>query len=104
MPITERDRTRLDALIAIVKPANSLAARLDTLTDDQLNWYHGWRAHCDQWMHKYGRRAYELNLNGFGPVKLREDISIALFGEMPRIPKTDDDDIAADIYQRYCND
>jgi hypothetical protein len=104
VPITERDKTRLDALIAIVKPANSLAARLDTLNDDQRDWYDGWKAHCERWMSRNDERAYEITLNGGGPISLREDITTALFGEMPRILKTDDDDKAAQIYQRYCND
>jgi hypothetical protein len=100
VPITERDKRRLDALIAIVKPANSSAARIDTLTDDQRDWYDGWKAHCERWIRKNGERAYELTLDNIGPMKLREDISIVLFGEMPRILKTDDDRRAAEIYQR----
>ncbi len=104
MGVTERDRTRLDALIAIVKPANSLAARLDTLSDGQRDWYDGWEAHCEQWMRRNGERAYELALCGFRPVGLRSDISTALFGEMPRILKTHSDSEAAAIYHRYCND
>jgi hypothetical protein len=104
VPITERDKRRLDALIAIVKPANSLAARIDTLTADQRDWYDGWKAHCEQWIRRNGERAYEITLKGRGPVNLREDITIALFGEMPRILETDDYNRAAQIYQRYCND
>jgi hypothetical protein len=104
VPITERDKRRLDALIAIVKPANSLAARIDTLTADQRGWYDGWKAHCERWMRRNGERAYEITLNGRGPVNLRKEISVALFGEMPRILMTDDDNGAADIYRRYCDD
>jgi hypothetical protein len=103
VPISERDRKRLDALIAIVKPANSLAARIDTLSDDQRDWYDGWKVYCERWMRGHGERAYKLTLEGFSPVGLREDISIALFGETPRILETDDDNKAAQIYQRYCN-
>jgi hypothetical protein len=103
VPVTERDKRRLDALIAIVKPANSLAARIDKLTTDQRDWYDGWKAHCERWMRiNSDDRAYELTLSGFGPVGLRDDISIALFGEMPRIFQTDDENKAAEIYQRYC--
>jgi hypothetical protein len=103
VPVTERDKRRLDALIAIVKPANSLAARLDSLTDDQRNWYEGWKTHCERWMRKNGERAYQRILEGYGPAGLREDIGIALFGELPRILQTDDDEKAAQIYQRHCN-
>jgi hypothetical protein len=101
--ITERDRSRLDALIAIIKPENSLAAKIDALNDDQREWYDGWKAHCDRWMQKHGEHAYELRLSGYGTIKLRDDIAIALHGEMPRILKTDDERKAAEIYQRYCN-
>ena len=104
MPVTDRDRQRLDALIAIVKPANSLAARLDTLTADQREWYDGWKAHRERWMRRNDERAYELTLNGYGPVGLRKDISVALFGEMPGILKTHNDSDAAQIYTRYCHD
>lgn len=101
MPVTDRDRQRLEALIAIVKPANSLGARIDTLNDEQRDWYDGWNAHCDRWMRRNDEHAYELMLNGYGPVGLRKDIAIALFGETPRILASDDDRRAAEIYQRY---
>jgi hypothetical protein len=54
-------------------------------------------------MHRNGERAYQLTINNIGPVKLREDINIALFGEIPRILKTHDDNKAAQIYQGYCD-
>ena len=78
MPINERDKRRLDALIAIVKPANSLAARIDMLTDDHRDWFREWNAHCKKWLLKNDDedgRAYKLTLDGYGPVELREDIT-----------------------------
>jgi len=102
VPVTDRDRQRLDALIAIVKPVNSLAARLDTLTDADRNYYDEYKARCERWMLRYpDGGAYEKHLDGYGP-KLRDDIS-ALLGEMPGILKTHNDSDAAEIYQRYCN-
>lgn len=37
--ITQRDRNRLKALIAIIRPKHSLAARIDSLSDEQRNHY-----------------------------------------------------------------
>jgi hypothetical protein len=111
MPVTERDRTRLAALQAIVKPANSLAARIDTLTDEQRRWYIGWKAHCERWMSKRKRtgdddddregRAYQLTLDNFGPVDLRDDIRTALYGPKPTIPIAASDLDAVNIYNFY---
>jgi hypothetical protein len=103
--ITERDKRRLDALIAIVKPANSLAARLDTLTDNERDWYNGWKAYCDRYIQRHSDGdAYAKHLDGYGPFGgLRDDIKIALFGETPHIIVSDDIDTAAQRYWRYCN-
>jgi hypothetical protein len=103
MAITERDRTRLDALIAIIKPANSLAARVEKLTPDQREQYETFKARWDRFIdHHPDGDAYELTLNGYGPC-LPDAIENTLNGEMPRILKTDGDDKAAQIYQRYCH-
>jgi hypothetical protein len=113
VPITERDKRRLDALIAIVKPANSLAARIDSLTDDQRNYYDEWKAHCDRWNARCKAqcdddderegRPYARTLDGFGP-DLRDDIYTALYGPKPIIPFTATNDDAARIYKDYCDD
>jgi hypothetical protein len=101
--VTERDRQRLEALVAIVKPSHSIAARLDTLNDDQRDQYDWWKARLDRFIGQHpDGDAYEMQLKGFGP-RLANAINVALFGETPRILKTDDDRIAAEIYQRYCN-
>jgi hypothetical protein len=101
--LTERDRSRLDALIEIVKNANPLAARVDTLTDDQREWYDGWKARLDRFIEQHpDGEAYEMYLKGFGP-RLPHTIGVVLFGEAPRILTSDDDRRAAEIYQRYCN-
>jgi hypothetical protein len=104
VPVTDRDRQRLEALIAIVKPSRSIAARLDMLTDDDRNYFDEWKARCERWMRRYpDGEAYEKHLDGYSP-QLRDDISVALFGEMPRILKTHNDSDAAQIYTRYCHD
>lgn len=104
--ITARDRSRLAALIAIVKPAHSLAARVDALNDDHRNYYLGWSAHWSQWINRHNDddgRAYGLTLAGYGPVQLPADIATALHGAMPQILKTDSDNDAANKFREYCN-
>lgn len=101
MPVTQRDKNRLNALFTIVRPARSFAARVEMLSAEQRDWYDGWKAHFRQWTQQNGERAYELVLDNLGPSELREDISIALFGETPRILESETDDGAADIYQEY---
>jgi hypothetical protein len=105
--ITERDKRRLDALIAIVKPANSLAARIEMLTDEQRDYHTAWKVHCDRWMRKCKAqcdddderegRPYARMIDGFGPY-LRDDIYVALYGTRAVIPITATDDDAARIY------
>jgi hypothetical protein len=107
MRITERDRKRLDALIALLKPADSVAARIETLTDDQRRYYLDWKAHFERWMTRCKLacdddderegRPYARALDGFGPY-LREDIYTALYGPRRTIPITSTDDDAARIY------
>ena len=103
MGITERDKKRLDALIKKVKPSHSIAARLDTLSHDQRDQYDWCKSRLDQFFEQHSDGdAYEMYLKGFGP-RLPHTISVALFGEIPRILKTDDDQRAQDIYRRYCD-
>jgi hypothetical protein len=103
VPVTERDRSRLAALIAIVRPNDSLAARLEAVTDDQREYYRHWKARCDGFIERYPNgEAYEKHLDGYGPFNsLRDEIAEALFGNPPQILNTDDDDKAAQIYRRY---
>lgn len=99
--ITERDRNRLATLIARIKPPHSIAARLETLTDAQRAQYD----HYSERMSAFIARndideegnpgnAYRLISDGYGP-QLSNAIDKALFGEMPKILKTDTDDEAA---------
>lgn len=107
MPVSERDRSRLQALILLVRPARSIAAHMQRLSDEQRDWYQGWAAHWAQWMQRHDDedgRAYGATLQGFGPIQCRPDIHAALFGATPQILKTDDDDTAARKYTDHCND
>lgn len=105
MPVSDRDRSRLAALIAIVKPAHSLAAKLETLTDEQRDYYARWKARYERWIEgckahhddeiELDARPYAYSLQGHGPPALRRDVKTALFGEAPKILKTDTEDTAA---------
>jgi hypothetical protein len=110
MGITERDRSRLAALIALVKPANSLAARIDNLSDDQREFYHEWKARCDRWVARCKAQCndddereglpYARALEGYGPT-LREDVFTALYGPRMTIPITASDLDAVNIYNDH---
>jgi len=105
MRVTERDKKRLIALIAIVRPANSFAARRETLTDQQREDFDGWKACCDRYIQQHPNGdAYAKYLNGYGPWgRLRQDVSLALFGEPSRIPITDDENAAMQKYRKLCD-
>jgi hypothetical protein len=99
--ITERDKKRITDLIAIIKPEHSLEKRIDALSDDQRDFYFRWKQRCAIWMHQHRENAYELTLNGFGPARLRKNISIALFGSPPTIPFAATEKEAAEIYHEF---
>lgn len=111
MPVSDRDRSRLAALIAIVKPAHSLAARLDALTDDQRDYYARWEARYERWIEwckaqhddetEIDARPYAYSLQRYPPTTLRRDVETALFGETPKILKTDSNDDAARKWMDY---
>lgn len=104
MRVSERDRSRLAALIAIVKPVNSISARLDALNDDQREHYDWFKSRCEQWMRRYpDGEAYEKHLDGYGP-RLRADISVSLYGQQRTIPIAADDNAAMQIYKEFCDE
>lgn len=105
--ITASDRKQLDALIAIVRPAHSLAAKLETLTDEQRARYDrhsecmlAFIARND--IDEDGKRgnAYAMTLRDYGP-RLPSPIATALFGDMPKILKTDTEADAARKWMEY---
>lgn len=108
MPVTERDRSRLAALIAIVRPARSLAARVDALGDDHREIYDRYsecmkdfiaRNDIDPDTDECGN-AWAMVLRGYGP-RLPEPIATALHDATPQILKTDTDDNAARKWVEY---
>ncbi|WP_440640383.1 hypothetical protein ACSHT2_03385 [Bradyrhizobium sp. PUT101] len=114
MPITERDRNRIAAIIARIKPPRSLAARLDTINDEQRAYYARWKARFEQWIE--GRKAkhddefeiearpYASMLDGHGPPMMRRSVEAALFDEAPKILLTDTETDAARKWMDICNE
>ena len=99
--LNERDKRRLEALIAAVKPSHSIAARLDTLSDDHRDHYDWCKARLDRFIEQHpDGQAYEMYLKGFGP-RLPNAIAIALFGPTPHILNTDDENTAMQKYQQW---
>ncbi|MCP1843623.1 hypothetical protein ACVIHI_003459 [Bradyrhizobium sp. USDA 4524] len=102
-------KKQIAALLAVVKPAHSLAARLDALSPDDRAHYERWKTRHDEWFERckarrddeieVEARPYARMLEGYGPPTMRRDVETALFGEMPRILSTASDDDAAIIYR-----
>ncbi|MBR0845227.1 hypothetical protein JQ607_33995 [Bradyrhizobium liaoningense] len=111
MPVSDRDRSRLAALIAIVKPAHSLAAKLETLTGEQRDYYERWKASNERWFERckakhddeieLEARPYAQMLEGYGPPSMRRDVETALFDETPRVLLTDTEADAARKWNIY---
>ncbi|MET4799081.1 hypothetical protein [Bradyrhizobium sp. LB11.1] len=109
--ITASDRKQLGALIAIVKPARSLAARLETLPDEQRDYYARWQARYEQWIERckanhddeieIEARPYASMLEGRGPPMMNRDVEAALFNETPKILSTDTETDAARKWMEY---
>jgi len=110
MPITERDRNRLAAIIAIIRPAHSLEARLKKLSSAHREIYDEWKASWDQWFAQckaddsidddsYARPYYH-SLQGRGP-RLPVHVAKALHGPETLIPLTATEEEAGTIYYRY---
>jgi hypothetical protein len=101
VPVTLHDRARLDALIAIVKPANSLSARIEYLNNAQREYYKRW---SERWLRFIARHpdgeAYRMTLEDDCPQELPEEINMALFGPTTRIKLTDDLNVAMEKYRK----
>jgi hypothetical protein len=108
--ITERDRRLLRDIIAIVKPTDSLEARLEKLDGAHREIFDNWKACWDHWFERYKAddrincepeaRPYARIIDGYGP-RLPANVEKILFGDMPRILTTMTDDQAAQLYGRY---
>lgn len=110
MPVSERDRSRLQALILLVRPSRSIAARVQTLNDTDRAQYDHYSERMSSFIARndideYGEpgNAFAMTLRGYGP-RLPETINTALFGATPQILKTDNDNDAADKFRGYCDE
>lgn len=100
-------KKQLAALLGVVKPTHSLAAKLDTLNEDDRARYDRYSEHLSSFIARNdidadgdAGNAYAMALRGYGP-RLPETIGKALFGETPEIFKTDTDDDAARKWMDY---
>ncbi|MCD9825335.1 hypothetical protein [Bradyrhizobium japonicum] len=103
-------KKQLAALLAVVKPAHSLAAKLDTFNEDDRARYDLYSERLSAFIARNdvdsegnAGNAYAMTLRGYGP-RLPETVSKALFGKTPEIVKTDTDDDAACKWMEYLND
>lgn len=94
-------KKRLAALLAVVKPAHSLAAKLDTLNEDDRARYSLYAERLSAFVARHdidpdgnAGNAYAMTLRGYGP-RLPEMIGKALFGDEPKILLTDTETDAA---------
>lgn len=94
-------KKQLAALLAVVKPAHSLAAKLETLNGDDRARYDLYSERLSAFIARNdidsdgnAGNAYAMTLRGYGP-RLLETIGKALFGEEPRILLTDTETDAA---------
>jgi hypothetical protein len=103
-------KKQLAALLAVVKPAHSLAAKLDTLNEDDRARYDRYSDDLSAFIARNdidadgnAGNAYAMTLRGYGP-RLPEPIGKALFGETPAIVTRDTDDDAARKWMEYVDD
>lgn len=95
---------RLAALERLARPANSLPARLASLTENEKARYDEWRADCGRWAAQFKQPGdlYEaMTENGFRPPQLDFDISRKLFDRPPHIMKGDSLDDARRKYENF---
>lgn len=110
--VTERDRNRIAALLLAIRPAHSIAARLEALSADDRAHYERWKERYDEWFKRCkarhdednepDARPYACMLAGFEPPTLRRDIARVLFGESPKILNIEAD--AARKYKDFCDE
>ncbi|MCP3389690.1 hypothetical protein NLM27_12990 [Bradyrhizobium sp. CCGB12] len=103
-------KKQLAALRAIVKPAQSLAARIDRLTDEQRDGYVRWEAQYQRWFerckthiddYEADARPYACTIERDTSPTLRRDVRSALYGPDQRIPAKATEDEAARLYLDY---
>ena len=106
MTVSQRDRNRIDAITAQIKPRYSLLSRLDLLTEHGRDHFNQWRRYCDDFLHHHEDEApgdaYRMHLDSYGPFgRLSAEISVALFGPVPSIQSSASEEEACLIWQRY---
>lgn len=100
-------RKQLAALLAIVKPARSIAARLDALSDDDRAAYERYSERLSEWIKasearndmddiEPAARPYARMIDGYGP-QLPARISNALY-PTPKLPINASDEQAARMW------
>lgn len=103
MGITDRDRNRLAALILLIRPAHSIAARVEALNEADRARYNRYSERMSAWIERckakhdddieIEARPYAHMLEGYDPPTMRG--AKALFGEEPRILLIDTETDAA---------
>lgn len=97
-------RSRLRALTAIIRPYDSLAARIERLNPDIRKEYDAHRARSKEWFEQRETTsggAYHAMLEGDDPPSTPRIVRDALFDPTPTIPETATIDEAAEIYRRF---
>lgn len=97
-------RRRINALNSAINPANSIGAKLATLTNGQCAAYEDWRDRCaTYYAQNPGGTAYARLLSGEQPPPLRPDVRKTLFGPTIAIPIDTTGTQAAETYRRLAH-
>lgn len=84
-------RKRIETLAAVIRPARSVAARVEELPDADRQLYRRWRLACVDWHQKFNRSdaAYQAYLDGESFPELPYRLEIAIFGLPVEVLKTE---------------
>lgn len=104
MPVSDRDRNRIAALILLVRPAHSIAARVQALNETDRAQYDRYAERMSTFIARNDidqdgnpGNAYAMTLRGYGP-QLTRAIAMTLFGETPKILLNASDEQAAQLW------
>jgi hypothetical protein len=91
--------------VGIVRPPNSLAAKLELLSDDEREIFEAWQRLSKKWQARHSATepggAYRTLINGTMPPLLPEPIRLKLFGPLPTLSADATVEQAARIYSEY---
>lgn len=97
-------RRRIEAITAAIRPADSRAARIVNLTEQQHYWYQQWRESLDEWHRAHpGEQAYRRMLDGDPVPKLCRDVAEVLGIITATIPETATVADAAEVYRKFAS-